>query len=467
MFNLNYSYQKLGENIQIHTTGCDIAVYDSRKFANKLPKDEKAIVYYACSVFNERETENKLILELLSSAYPDYKIYALGCDIQNNKEMYKEFCNQYNIYQVLDMIPTVDEDNVINGADILPIKVQDGCMWNCSYCIIGKLRNKPFSLPYSEIVKNLKLELSSKSTLNVEICGTEITSYNDKESGFNITQLLENIIKDFPQIKRLTIGALDPGSTEVENIIDIVSQHSDIMLPHIQLATQSGSDTILKLMRRRHNMKRIKNIMEYASSKNISVGWDIIVGFPNETEELFQETLESIKELKPYSHTLFKYSARKGTEAYGMDNQIPEEIKEQRYNIVRNLLDNLKRDEGIAKSFKIYADSLEDNRNKTSSMADMSYYELINTWNNVFLDIFNLKDLSYFIRNGNRDDLVHIKFIPEKAFECAVYINFIKTFMEGQSLLIHFKDNCDNFVNDLKINYPHKYFENQKILYII
>lgn len=467
MFNVNYTYQNIGDTIQIHTTGCDIAVYDARKFANTLPKDEKAIVYYACSVFNEREVENKLILELLSSAYPEYKIYVLGCDVQNNKEEYSKFCNQYNIYQVLDAIPTIDTDDVVNIDDVIPIKVQDGCMWNCSYCIIGKLRNKPFSLPYSEIVKNLNLELQNKSSLNIEICGTEITAYHDKFTGYNITQLLENIIKDFPQINRLTIGSLDPGSSEIENIIDIISNHPSIMIPHIHLATQSGSDTMLKMMRRRHNISRVKEITDYAKSKNISVGWDIIVGFPGETEELFQETLQTIRELKPYSHTLYKYSARKGTEAYNMSNHISEELKEERYNIVRNLLDTMEREEVIAKSFEIYSDSLGDAREKSSQEMNLTYRELLQTYNNIFLDMFNLKDMVNFIRQEEDNSIVHVKFNNDKPFESAVYINFIKTYKRGQSLFVHFQDNNEKYINDLKINYPHKYFSDKKILYII
>lgn len=456
MFAFNYSYQSLN-NIQIHTTGCDLCIHDGRKFANLLPEDEKAIVFNTCSVFVERETENRILLQLLNKAYPEYKLYVLGCDVNNNPERYKVYNNVYTNEKVNALInKNFKKDKVYSDSDIIYLKIQDGCRHNCSFCIINKLRNNPFSLPYKEILNNLILEIGNRKEVKVQIAGTELTNYYDKETGYRISDVLMHLIRDIPSIKQLVMTSIDPASSEIENIIKVIVQYPNILVPHLNLAVQSGNDYILKQMKRRHTIERVRAISKLAKENRISLGWDIIVGFPGETDEMYIDTLNLVKELKPLTRTMFKYSPRKGTPAYEMLNQIPEDIKEYRLNRLIDVVN-----EGICKASNEYKnnylkyinDTLTD-KSKHVGLNNESLNKALIEYTNVKLDILNEDELATFIRSGKRESILHINYDLSRKLECDIYINFIKTYLKTPKLVIHVPDSYDIDNNEFEKHYP-------------
>ena len=366
----NYHYNIIN-NIQIHTTGCELCISDAYKFANTLPEKEKAIIVNTCSFLEQREKENDLLLNLLSKSYSDYKFYILGCDVNNNKSKYNNFENVLTNEEVSNIIEThisKYECNIISNK--IYLKIQDGCRNKCSFCIINQLRKIPHSLPYDEIINTLKLQVKNNKNIIVELAGTEICNYYDPKYKYKISDILREIIKEIPNISQIILPSLDPASLEVENIIKFIDENRDKMVSFIHLAVQSGSDTILNRMKRRHNVERIKHIHHLAFQKNIGIGWDIIVGFPTETDELFNETVNLIKELKPISRTIFEYSPRKGTEAYNMSNQIDDETKHKRVSIIKQIINENKLNNTLKKQYDIYIDDI-NRHNKIYS----NYYE--------------------------------------------------------------------------------------------
>ena len=142
------------------------------------------------------------------------------------------------------------------------------------------------------------------------------------------------LLRDVPEIRRLRISSLDPASPQIFKIIDLIHRDNR-MMPHLHLSMQSGSDTILAAMARRHNADMVRKIV--AAADGITFGWDIICGFPGETDELFRETLDLARELKPIKIHAFPYSPRPGTVAAIMPNQVPRNISKARFQKITDI----------------------------------------------------------------------------------------------------------------------------------
>lgn len=412
----NYQYQQYG-NIQIHTTGCGLCIFDALQFAKTLPQNEKAIVFNTCSFIKEREIENHLILNLLKEAFNDHQFYILGCDIDNNKDKYIHYGHLVSNNELRLLKNKIDE-KIIKKDNNKPfsIKIQDGCNYNCSYCIIHKLRNQPYSTPYKQILDMIADKES------IELCGTELCLYFDKEYKLKFSSMLNKLIYDCQNLKYIEMSSLDPASNEIENIIDVITSNSNIFIPHITLAVQSGCDEILKYMKRRHTVKRIREIHQYAKQKNVSIGWEIIVGFPGETDEQFKDTLNLMKELKPIQNTIFTYSPREKTEAYYMPNQIDEVTKSLR----KSLLDNLDKQPNY---------TIDNDYNSIIK-------KLLNNESLEYnLDMFNNEQMIQCIKNGLKNYIIKVSYNNDKPLESQIYINFIKEFFKDIPILVEMEKN--------------------------
>ena len=181
------------------------------------------------------------------------------------------------------------------------------------------------------------------------------------------------LLDDVPEIKRLRLSSIDPASPQVPKIIDLMKKNSRFM-PHLHLSMQSGSDTILLGMRRRHNAQKLRDIIKMADGK-ISFSADIICGFPGETEVLFKETLGLIDELKLINVHAFPFSPRPNTLAATMPNQIPHDIAKKRVKIIsemvqKNRLDFMKNQ--IGKIVSVLVE--ENNTGRTPDDLDVKIY---------------------------------------------------------------------------------------------
>lgn len=444
----NYTPQMLGDNIQIHTIGCEASMSDAYNFACTLPKDEKAIVFNTCSFIEDRSIESQMLTRVLHKAYPDHKMYVLGCDVNLNKPKFeqdmtlctnedvtKQICHREILENVkvkshLDNASLHEEDPSIN------IKVQDGCSHRCTYCIINQLRNKPYSVPYNELVDLIKEQIKARPHYKkVVLCGTEIATYYDETTGYKLSDVLKHLIQDIPSIRRIVLTAIDPATKESEEIIKVIGSNERYFVPYILIGAQCGSDTILRAMKRRHNVERLRYIHKLAKEYGVTVGWDMIIGFPGETDELFNETVELMKELKPLTHNIFMYSDREGTPASKFPNKVPKATLLKRDTFVHNLMCQYYK-EAPSKAYDEYYDSTgkdkQINFNRQEALKMLTENE-----DEIFLDLLNEDDVAKFIKAPPENTIVHVRYDMERDVECEIMIYFLTGYVRGVPIVLH------------------------------
>ena len=263
-----------------------------------------------------------------------------GVDIVlGNKDKSKiiEYINNYKgkVSKIYDLTNTEFEDMQLNNFDKTRafVKIQDGCNNFCSYCIIPYTRGNVRSKKKEDVINEIK-NLINYGHKEIVLTGIHTGNYHDAD--YDFANLLSDIVK-IPNLKRLRISSIE--ITEINNrVIDII-KNNDILVDHMHIPLQSGSNTILKLMNRKYDISYFINKINKLRSIRplISLTTDVIVGFPYETEELFNETVENIKKIGFTKLHVFPYSVREGTKASLMDNQVPENIKKQRAHILLDL----------------------------------------------------------------------------------------------------------------------------------
>jgi hypothetical protein len=184
---------------------------------------------------------------------------------------------------------------------------------------------------YEEVSQQIRKHIEN-GVYEVCLFGTEICSYNS--DGLNLTRLIKKIIADFPEL-HIKLDTIHPGFNDINNLIDLIKTE-DRLSKELDLGIQSCSDTMLKLMRRSYSVNSIKHILELG--KGLDINFQLIVGFPGETDELFQESLNTLKELSPDRITLCPFSERKNTEAEIMPNKVSKEVAKRREHLLVNAL---------------------------------------------------------------------------------------------------------------------------------
>ncbi|MCX7909799.1 MAG: tRNA (N(6)-L-threonylcarbamoyladenosine(37)-C(2))-methylthiotransferase MtaB [Ignavibacteria bacterium] len=214
------------------------------------------------------------------------------------------------------------------------LKIQDGCDYPCTYCIIPKARGKSRSMPFDALKEKI-LELDKSEYEEIVISGINVGEYKDK-SGKTFVDVVR-LIEEIQPKQRYRISSIEPNKLTKE-IIDIISK-SKIFCPHFHIPLQSGSDEILKSMRRRYNRAKYQNVVYEIKEKipNACIGVDVITGFPGEDDLHFEETLTFLESLPiSYLH-VFTYSDRPGTIASGFAEKVPHEVKKERTRMLRKL----------------------------------------------------------------------------------------------------------------------------------
>ena len=223
------------------------------------------------------------------------------------------------------------------------VQIQNGCNHNCAYCITRQLRGGAVSFEYDAILADVRRAVTNGYG-EIVLTGVDIASYVQKKCGntFLLSDLCKQLLCDVPEIKRLRLSSVDPAVPDVKNIIDLILRDPR-MMPHMHFSMQSGSDTILRSMGRRHNAQMVRDLVARANGK-ISFSWDIICGFPGETDELFQETLDLVHETRPIKIHAFPFSPRPGTPAATMPNQINRNVSKERVRIINDAANAIRAD---------------------------------------------------------------------------------------------------------------------------
>ena len=358
-----------GKTYSILTYGCQMNVHDSENIKgimedlgyNEEENYEKAdvIILNTCAI--RENAHNKVVgilgrIKKLKEDNPNIITIIGGCMPQEEgisnmlKDKYKWVdivLGTHNIYDIptlLDNATKEKKQNIevysIEGDIIenLPVKrdsnykawvnIQYGCDKFCSYCIVPYTRGKQRSRLPKDILKEIN-SLKEKGYKEVTLLGQNVNAYGkDLDINYTMSNLLEDTAKTgIDRIRFVTSHPWDFSS----DMIDTIAKYDNIM-PYIHLPIQSGSDNILKKMNRRYTIEEYKKLFYELKSKikNVSITTDIIVGFPNETEEDFQKTLDIYNELKYDLAYTFIYSPREGTPAAKMQDNVPFEQKQDR-----------------------------------------------------------------------------------------------------------------------------------------
>ncbi|MDW2958535.1 MAG: MiaB/RimO family radical SAM methylthiotransferase [Alphaproteobacteria bacterium] len=341
-------------NIKTLSFGCRLNALESEKIQRMLaPHISAAIVVNTCAVTAEAERQSGQAVRRIARENPNAPIFVTGCAVTRNPELFSQIPNTVCVHnrekRNLDAyamginqatcnntVPTIENFN--QGDTKLSkqfVQIQNGCNHNCAYCITRALRGPSVSFEYADILADVQAGIANGFN-EIVLTGVDIASYV-KKSGDKVmllSDLCRTLLNDVPGIKRLRLSSVDPAVPDIAQIIDMIKSEPR-MMPHMHFSMQSGSDTILKSMGRRHNAQMVRDLVARGNGE-ITFSWDIICGFPGETEELFQETLDLVRETKPIKIHAFPFSPRPGTPAADMQHQVNRAVSKERVRIIND-----------------------------------------------------------------------------------------------------------------------------------
>ena len=251
-----------------------------------------------------------------------------------NKKEVKILDTEFSAVSKFDFLP---ENKAQGGCSYLAI--QEGCNNFCTYCVVPYTRGVEVSRSIKEVIDEAK-RLVATGSVEINLLGQNVNSYHgEDESGKerNLAYLL-NKIAEIDGLERIRYTTSYPADVDD----DLIECHRNLskLMPYLHLPIQSGSDSVLKKMNRRHNRDDYLRVVDKLKNANPEIGMssDFIVGFPGETDEDFKMTLDVVNRVKYIQAFSFKYSRRAGTPAAVMDNQIEEKVKKERLQILQDLL---------------------------------------------------------------------------------------------------------------------------------
>ena len=350
----------------LHNLGCKVNAYETEAMQHLLeeagyeivPFTQKADVYVinTCSVTNMADRKSRQMLHKAKKNNPDSIVVAAGCYVQTSE---KEVLNDLSVDIVIgndrkhDLVRLLEEyslDSVNDTVDDINdgkhdfeelfidqtkehtrafIKVQDGCNQFCSYCIIPYARGRVRSRRFENVIAEVE-RLAANGFKEVVLTGIHLSSYGvDFEEATGLLELIQavNAVKG---IERIRLGSLEPKIV-TEHFASELSK-LDKICPHFHLSLQSGCDATLKRMNRKYTTKEYERGCELLRKYFVhpAITTDVIVGFPGETEEEFEQTKAYLERIHFYEMHIFKYSKRKGTRAAVIPDQIDEQVKAAR-----------------------------------------------------------------------------------------------------------------------------------------
>ncbi|WP_175621499.1 tRNA (N(6)-L-threonylcarbamoyladenosine(37)-C(2))-methylthiotransferase MtaB [Chryseobacterium schmidteae] len=364
-----------------HTLGCKLNFAETSTIARQLTDagydkvsfDDRADIYVinTCSVTENADRECKLHVKRAMKANPEGLVVIVGCYAQLKPEEISQITGvdlvlgakeKFNILSYLDDLEKSESEGVVHSCEIEEtdffigsysigdrtrafLKVQDGCDYKCTYCTIPLARGISRSDTIENVLKNAR-EIAERDIKEIVLTGVNIGDYGKGEFGNKRHEhTFLDLITELNQvegIERIRISSIEPNLLKDESI-ELVSK-SKSFVPHFHIPLQSGSDELLKKMKRRYLTKlyndRVNKIREVMP--DAAIGVDVIVGFPGETEELFMETYNFLNELPiSYLH-VFTYSERENTEAVGMQGVVPIPERKKRNKMLRILSEKKK-----------------------------------------------------------------------------------------------------------------------------
>ena len=369
------------KSVALHNLGCKVNAYEmdvmqqmlQEKGYQIVPFDKKADIYIVntCTVTNIADRKSRQMLHRAKKLNPDAVVVAVGCYVQNGTEAVETDASidlaignnrKKDLVQILEdyLENRKQEDTVIDIASTdeyeemqlketaehtrAYIKIQDGCNQFCTYCAIPLARGRVRSRKPEHVIEEVRglakagyheivLTGIHLSSYGLDFLGIRSADYRDAcEKGY-LLELIETLA-DIPGIERIRLGSLEPRIITKEFVTRLSACQK--LCPHFHLSLQSGCDATLKRMNRHYDTAQFEagvRLLREAFDR-VAVTTDVIVGFPGETEEEFAQTVEFLDRIGFYEMHVFKYSKRAGTPAAAMKQQVPDQVKAKRSDIL-------------------------------------------------------------------------------------------------------------------------------------
>lgn len=350
-------------NIHIHTFGCRLNQYESEKIAYELKnmganittlKEADAIAINTCTVTND--SDKKLVSYLEKLEYIEQKkIFLIGCYVskkgfttENKNIITINNDHKEEAAQIIFNTIQKDTNKEIKSPIFFPqeqsrayLKIQDGCEVFCSYCIVSRVRGKHKSLEPNKIYEAIKIA-NDYNYKEIVLTGLNLGSYNFNNE-IKFADILKNILEHSSKYGiRIRLSSVEPIYFDDE-LINLF-KNKDVLCPHAHIPLQSGSNKILKLMNRRYTREEYLTSIEklYKVNPNMAISTDVMVGFPEEENDDFNDTYNLCEESKFIKMHVFRYSDRENTPSSKMQNKIGYRRKLKRAKLLNELNNKMK-----------------------------------------------------------------------------------------------------------------------------
>lgn len=364
-------------SVAFHTLGCKVNHYETEAIWQLFKEqgyertDFESIsdvyVINTCTVTNTGDKKSRQVIRRAIRKNPDAVICVTGCYAQTSpaeimaipgvdivvgtqdRVKMLEYIEQYKEErQPINAVGNIMKNRVYEELDVpsftdrtrASLKIQEGCNNFCTFCIIPWARGLMRSRDPQEVIRQAQ-QLVDAGYKEIVLTGIHTGGYGEDMKDYNLASLLRDLEAQVRGLKRLRISSIE-ASQITDEVIDVIDK-SNVVVRHLHIPIQSGSNTVLKRMRRKYTMEffaeRLERLKEVLPG--LAVTSDVIVGFPGETEEEFMETYNFIKEHKFSELHVFPYSKRTGTPAARMEDQVDEEVKNERVHRLIALSDQL------------------------------------------------------------------------------------------------------------------------------
>ena len=382
------------KTVGVMTLGCKVNMYESEFVINELEKAGYIIknftdicdvyIINTCTVTNNSDSKSKKMIRQAIKRNPNACVVAMGCFIAANPdieidgldiilgnkdkskivELLDEYFERKEILrkQYIGRLKEFEDMYINNfpGRTRAFVKIQDGCDNFCSYCIIPFVRGKCRSKDLEKVIEEVT-DLVNNGYKEIVLTGIHTGSFG-VDLDTNFSDLLEKLVK-IKGLDRLRISSIE--ATELDEDVLSVLKNSKVLVDHLHIPIQAGSDEILKLMNRKYNLEFFENkIKEIRSIRpDISITTDVIVGFPGESDELFQKTIETCKRVEFAKLHVFPYSERQGTASSRMDNKIEGKVVKERARTLIKVSEELEKNymnKFINKNVEVLIEEVKD-----------------------------------------------------------------------------------------------------------
>lgn len=349
----------LNHNPLVVVTGCAVNLHESayQALGQRVytQSDKTAVAPLVCDVLGVTELEK-----------PAGNLGGLGEDLKNSAREYSVSSTTHGGIstqgQAFDHFEGYERRRI-------GIKVQDGCDNRCTYCIIWKARGNPCSVEPDEVLRQINAAVD-RGVHEVVLTGINLGSYSscDPDTGdqIDLSDLL-TLIMIHTALLRVRLSSVEPLDAD-DKLLSVMAAHPERICPHLHLALQSGCDKTLEEMARIYTTQQFREVVSHARKvlPNISLSTDLIVGFPGETDEDFEQTYAFCKEMGFSKIHTFRYSARPGTPAAQRLDQVDPETVAKRSRLIRTLQDEMRHDDAAQRVGMVESVLIEDGRTGTS-----------------------------------------------------------------------------------------------------